>query len=201
MKTNPKFYLTSKGISYFLMLVLVLLCTACGDDDEPNYNDEERPELTTGVSPSILPGTWLVESVTHIHTGEVIPVNKEFTILPFNVNQTSPYEIKKYGDGSEEWGEPYFTFTSFSSDFGTLYGEGGINYYRAKGKKLEDSIVITVMLNFPNETNSGSYGLFLNDMEYSNGVLIAKNGGFNFEAGKYSDEDFAYIGLVTMKKK
>lgn len=202
MKTKLKVSLTSKRIGYFLMLLLMVVCTSCGgDDDEPDNDNDDKPELTTGISPSILPGTWVIESVTQIYTGKVIPIDKEFTILPFEVSQTYPYDVTKYSDGSEEWGEVYFKFTSVSTLTGTSYGEGGIDYYRAKGKNLKDAVATTVMLNFPNNNHTGTHGLMLSDMEYANGVLISKNGGFNFEADELDDDDYSYIGTVKLKKK
>ena len=200
MKTKLKFQLLDKGLHYLFILLLVV-CSSCGGDDEPDYDDSNLPELTTGISPSIFPGTWIIESVKQIYTDKVIPINKEFTVLPFQVTQTSPNDVTKYSDGSEEWGEPYFNLISVPTINGTSYGEAGMSYFKRKGTNLSNSTVTIIMLNFPDYNENGRYGLLLSDMEFSDGVLIAKNGGFNYEETSFNDNDFAYIGEVRLRKK
>lgn len=185
-----------KGINCFFILIMVALFTACGSDkDEPKTEDPEPGVSISTIDPSILPGNWIVEKCESL-SGKTSTINLPFSILPFQVKQTSDY-IPKDDFGSEYWGESYDAFTSYITSEGVKTHYGLIGFCKPIGASLSAAKIyeMTICVDYPD--NEEFFLGVLADMRFEGNEL--KGFGSYSVKGEIGSQEAGYIYLRKLK--
>lgn len=156
------------------MLFLALSFTSCGDDKDNNEPDNPANSIITEndlINPDILPGTWILESFTDDESGKTTSINKEFTILPFNVKQESDVVAKD--DGYEFWAEIYDSLTSSNTVNGEMTSPGIVGFRKKVGSSLKEAKVYELSLTI--HEDDGIIISVCTSFSYKDGVLTCKN--------------------------
>lgn len=197
MKTKLKFSLIHKNISYFLMLVLVLLCTACGDNDEPN-KEYPNSEDSGAINPSILTGTWLIESINV--NGLIHDINKTITILPFNVDydKSDPDQTPTVMKYITFWSCEYKNIGLVSTIEGNKTFNMTILYAKKSGEDYKNGLIHGFSCLFDDQDLNGYTTIGVDYLDYSNGVLTATGGAYSYSPS--DGDDIYFSGILVMRK-
>lgn len=185
-----------KSIIFLIMCLFTSLFFGCGsDNDSENEPDVPGETNTTGMIPySVLPGTWIVESISY--RGSVVNIDREITILPFNIKQTSDNIVDS--SGQQFWAELYDPFTSTETSYGTSEETGLLGFYKEKTAPLSSALVYEFTLTIPDyDEEYKSIILVLTDLYYSSNTITSRSTAYNGTGITPNTE----LGVLTMKRK
>lgn len=209
--TLPNSFLPKK-VYLLLLAFFVAVMTACGgDDDEPesptgggNDDDEQYEDeyFTEAISPSILSGDWVLESVI-TDDGE-IKFNVPFTILPFEIKHTSQiggYEI----EGNQYWCETYYDLVVGSRDDTSNPKQLLMAWFiKPVSAPLSKAKINNITFSIEHLRNTGKmYTVAMLELTFDNNTIKCKSGSVteSYFDNNNTFQIHPYDGEVKLKKQ